>query len=348
MAIPLTCEHSDPAAVPGEATGWPTSPAPGSPGSVVTAPAELCRLLGLDATIAINAEEAARQFPMFVPQALLARMTPGDANDPILRQVLPSPDELVSVAGFSTDPVYEVSGACAPGVLRKYPGRSLILASARCGVHCRYCFRRHFPFSSGTAATDDWRPALAEIARDTTTREVILSGGDPLTLPDAELARLADRLAAIPHVRRLRVHTRLPVAVPDRVCPELTAWLRGTRLTTLVVVQVNHVAELDAVAGATLERLVDAGVPMLSQSVLLRGVNDSVDALVALFERLVELRVMPYYLHQLDHVAGAAHFEVPAARGKALLAAIRAQLPGYAVPRYVCQPPSGPSKRVLA
>ncbi len=348
MAIPLICEHSDPAAVPGEAAAWPASPAPGSLADAVTAPAELCRLLGLDATIATDAEEAARQFPMLVPRALLARITHGDASDPVLRQVLPHPDELVSAAGFSPDPVEEVAGACVPGLLRKYPGRSLMVATKRCGVHCRYCFRRHFPFGSGTAAADNWRPALAEIAHDTTTREVILSGGDPLTLPDAELARLADRLAAIPHVHRLRVHTRLPVVLPQRVVPELTGWLRATRLATIVVVQANHAAELDAEAGAALGRLVDAGVPVLSQSVLLRGVNDSVDALTALFERLVELRVMPYYLHQLDRVAGAAHFEVPEARGKALITAVRSQLPGYAVPRYVCQPPSGPSKRVLA
>jgi len=343
MTIPLVCKPSDSAATPLD-TADGTFPS----ADIITAPAELCRLLGLDATVTSDAEEPARQFPMLVPRALLSRIAPGDASDPILRQVLPRPDELVSVEGFSTDPVEEVTGACTPGLLRKYPGRSLMVASACCGVHCRYCFRRHFPFASGTAAVDDWRPALAAIARDDSTHEIILSGGDPLTLADQELGRLADRLAAIPHLRRLRVHTRMPVVVPDRVGPALTAWLRGTRLSPVVVVQVNHAAELDTTAGSALGRLVYAGVPVLSQSVLLRGVNDSADALITLLTRLVELRVMPYYLHQLDRVAGAAHFEVPAARGESLVAAIRARLPGYAVPRYVCQPPSGPSKRVLA
>ncbi len=316
--------------------------------AAVRSPGELCRLLGLDASLAAAAEEPARQFPMLVPRALLGRMGRGDPGDPVLRQVLPQPEELQPAPGFSDDPVGEVHGACAPGVLQKYPGRSLMVATSRCGVHCRYCFRRHFPFPAGTAAADDWQPALRRLARDASIREVILSGGDPLTLPDAELARLADRLAAIPHLRRLRVHTRLPVVVPDRVGEQLPAWLRATRLTSVLVVQVNHCAELDAAAGAALGRLVDAGVPVLSQSVLLRGVNDSVDALAALFERLVDLRAVPYYLHQLDRVAGAAHFEVPEAEGAALVAALRARLPGYAVPRYVRQPATGPCKQVLA
>ncbi len=319
-----------------------------APAGAVRSPAELCRLLGLDAGLAAAAEEPARQFPMLVPRALLGRMGRGDPSDPVLRQVLPGPEELQLAPGFSDDPVGEVHGACAPGVLQKYPGRSLMVATSRCGVHCRYCFRRHFPFTAGTAATDDWQPALRQLARDESIGEVILSGGDPLTLPDAELGRLADRLAAIPHLRRLRVHTRMPVVMPARVGPELLAWLRATRLTPVVVVQVNHCAELDPAAGAALGRMVDAGVPVLSQSVLLRGVNDSVDALAALFERLVDLRVMPYYLHQLDRVAGAAHFEVPEAEGAALVAALRARLPGYAVPRYVRQTPSHSCKMVLA
>lgn len=314
----------------------------------VRSPGELCRLLGLDASLAADAEEPSRRFPLLVPRALLGRIGRGDPGDPILRQVLPRPEELQFAPGFSPDPVGEVHGACAPGLLEKYPGRSLMVATSRCGVHCRYCFRRHFPFTRNTAAAADWQPALRQLARDETTGEVILSGGDPLTLPDAELARLADRLAAIPHLRRLRVHTRLPVVIPERVGAELLAWLRATRLAPVVVVQVNHRAELDSTAGAALGRLVDAGVPVLSQSVLLRGVNDSVDALAALFERLVDLRVMPYYLHQLDRVAGAAHFEVPEAEGAALLAALRARLPGYAVPRYVRQPATGPCKEVLA
>ncbi len=333
-------QRSDSVAV--EAADWPAALA-----GALRSPGELCRLLGLAETVATDAAEPAGRFPMLVPRALLARIGRGDPSDPILRQVLPHPEELISATGFSTDPVGEVAGACVPGLLQKYPGRSLMVATSRCAVHCRYCFRRHFPFASGTATGDHWQPALRQLARDPTIREVILSGGDPLTLPDTELGRLTDRLAAVPHLRRLRIHTRMPVVVPARVGPDLTSMLRAARLTAIVVVQVNHATELDRAAAGALAKLVDAGIPVLSQSVLLRGVNDSADALAALFERLVDLRVIPYYLHQLDRVAGAAHFEVPQRQGKALLAALRRRLPGYAVPRYVRQPKQGPCKRLL-
>jgi len=193
----------------------------------------------------------------------------------------------------------------------------------------------------------DWRPAVERIAAEGSIREVILSGGDPLTVDDSRLARLARRLADVPHLRRLRVHTRLPIVVPQRVTEELLAWLRGTRLTAVLVLHVNHPAEIDTPVAAALGRLVDAGVPVLSQSVLLRGVNDRVDVLAELCERLVDLRVMPYYLHQLDRVAGAAQFEVPEATGVELLRQLRARLPGYAVPRYVQEVPGRPNKVVL-
>jgi KamA family protein len=199
------------------------------------------------------------------------------------------------------------------------------------------------------AAEDDrlWEDALGRVEREPTIHEVILSGGDPLTVEDGRLASLADRLAQVPHVSRLRVHTRLPIAIPQRVTPELIAWLRGTRLASIVVVHVNHAAEIDRAVAESLARLIDAGVPVLSQSVLLRGVNDSVESLAALCERLVDLRVIPYYLHQLDRVAGAAHFEVPEAEGIELVRRLRARLPGYAVPRYVRETPGGNCKETL-
>jgi KamA family protein len=195
---------------------------------------------------------------------------------------------------------------------------------------------------------EEWEAIVGEIAAAESVREVILSGGDPLTLADEFLAWLAKRLAEIPQLTRLRVHTRFPIMVPQRVTDGLLAWLRGTRLATFVVVHVNHPAEIDEAVGEALTRLVQAGIPVLSQSVLLRGVNDRVDVLASLFERLADLRVMPYYLHQLDRVAGAAHFEVPEHEGIELVRQLRTRLPGYAVPRYVRQPPSGPSKLVLA
>jgi KamA family protein len=186
------------------------------------------------------------------------------------------------------------------------------------------------------------------IASDRSIHEVILSGGDPLTLPDDVLARLAAELAQIPHLRRLRIHTRLPVMIPQRVTGEMISWMRANRLSPVVVVQVNHPAEIDPAVADAFGRLVDAGIPMLNQAVLLRDVNDRADVLAELCERLVDLRVMPYYLHQLDAVAGAAHFAVPVATGLALLAELRARLPGYAVPRYVRESRGGTSKEVLA
>ncbi|HTM54151.1 MAG TPA: EF-P beta-lysylation protein EpmB [Pirellulales bacterium] len=296
---------------------------------------DLCQMVGIPAPRGMNAGE--RDFPVFVPRGYIARMRHGDPNDPLLRQVLPLAAEGDSVPGYSCDPVGDVAAAVAPGLLHKYSGRVLIVATPTCAVHCRYCFRRHFPYAEDGKFFHDWQPALRHIEADRSIREVILSGGDPLTIVDERLAELARRLAAIEHVTRLRVHTRVPIMIPERVTDELIGWLRGTRLTPILVLHVNHAQEVDEHVGRALARLIDAGIPLLNQAVLLAGVNDNLAALVALSERLVALRIMPYYLHQLDPVAGAAHFEVDHERGAELVEQMRAQLPGYAVPRYVCE-----------
>ena len=235
-----------------------------------------------------------------------------------------------------------------PGLLQKYHGRVLMVTTGACAVHCRYCFRRHFPYAQVPKSPAAWQPAIDQVAADSSVEEVILSGGDPLTLVDDHLAELVDRLARIPHLRRLRVHTRLPVVIPERVTDGLLEAITPARLTPIVVIHANHAAELDQRVADALVRLAEAGVLLLNQAVLLRGVNDNPDALVALSQRLIDLRVVPYYLHQLDRVAGAAHFEVPVEQGKRLIAALRAHLPGYAVPRYVQEIPGQPNKVVLA
>jgi EF-P beta-lysylation protein EpmB len=291
---------------------------------------------------------SARGFSLLVPRPYLDRIQPGNPTDPLLLQVLPQPAELLAASGFTTDPLLEADSTRDGGLLSKYQGRVLIVATGGCAVHCRYCFRRHFPYDDKSSAPADWQATLDAIAADASISEVILSGGDPLALDDGKLAELSKQLAEIPHLRRLRVHTRLPIVIPQRVTPELIAWLRGCRLTPIVVVQTNHPAELDAAVAEALGRLVDAGIPLLSQSVLLRGVNDRADVLAALCLRLVDLRVMPYYLHQMDRVAGGAHFEVPQADGKRLIEELRRRLPGYAVPRYVRETPGGASKQALA
>jgi EF-P beta-lysylation protein EpmB len=314
----------------------------------IRSPAELCRRLRLDDALSAEAEEAACGFPLFVPQPYLDRIRPGDPDDPLLRQVLPRKLEGAASPGFDADPLGEFQAAGHSGFLRKYQGRILIVTTGACAVHCRFCFRRHFPYQSPLQPADSWKSAFQAISNDPSINEVILSGGDPLTLADSELAHLSERFSRIPHLRRVRIHTRLPIMIPQRVNHDLLTWLRGGRLSPIVVVHVNHPAEIDSQVGDALARLVDAGVPVLSQSVLLQGVNDQADVLVELYQRLANLRVIPYYLHQLDRVAGAAHFEVPVAKGLALIAELRARLPGYAVPRYVRETEGGTSKELLA
>ncbi len=311
-------------------------------------PAELCRLLDLPPQYIAGAVRAARDFAVFAPRGYIARMRPGDVRDPLLRQVLPLEDELAVVEGFGPDPLGERAATPSLGLLHKYRSRVLMVTTGACAVHCRYCFRRHFPYSEGPRSPDDWAPALRYIAADRTIREVILSGGDPLSLVDSHLADLIGSLASIAHLRRLRVHTRLPLLIPERVTDPLIAALGGGRLTPIVVIHANHANELDEATAGALGRLTDGGIVLLNQSVLLRGVNDDIDALAELCERLVDLRVMPYYLHQMDRVAGAAHFEVSPSRGRQLVNQLRERVSGYAVPRYVREKAGAAHKLVLA
>lgn len=311
-------------------------------------PAQLLAALHLPLELAAAANRAAESFPLFAPWSYIRRMTRGKLDDPLLRQVLPLGEELEDVVGFEQDAVGDNAAMKSAGLLQKYHGRALLITTGACAVHCRYCFRRHYPYSTSPRSVDDWEPALDLLRADDSIEEVLLSGGDPLTLVDRTLGELAQRLAEIPHLKRLRIHTRLPIIIPQRVTSELLGWLRGTRLTPLIIVHANHAQEIDEEVANSLSRLVDGGVPVLNQAVLLRGVNDSAQALIDLSKRLIDLRVMPYYLHQLDRVAGAAHFEVPVARGLQLMAEIRKQLPGYAVPRYVQEIAGEQHKRVLA
>jgi EF-P beta-lysylation protein EpmB len=312
--------------------------------AAVRDPAELLRLLELSpAALGAPANVA---FPLLVPRGFVARMRKGDPHDPLLRQVWPHAAELRPVAGFTADPVREQERA-AQGVLRKYAGRVLLIASAACPLHCRYCFRRDFPYSAQLAARADWTAALAELHAVPDAREVILSGGDPLSLSNRRLGDLVARLADTP-VTTLRIHTRFPIAVPERVDAGLLRVLRGARLNTVLVVHANHANELDAQVERALSALRTALTALLNQSVLLRGVNDAVDPLAALSERLFACGALPYYLHLLDRVAGAAHFDVDERTASELVAALRARLPGYLVPRLVREVPGELSKTPIA
>lgn len=310
-------------------------------------PRELLQLLGLqDAALQIS-DQAAAQFPLRVPRGFVARMRRGDPADPLLRQVLPLDVEMRPMPGFSQDAVGDGAARAGHGVLHKYAGRALLVATGSCAIHCRYCFRRHFPYAEETAAASGWREAVAAIRADASITEVILSGGDPLSLSTPKLAELTRQLAALSQLRRLRIHTRLPVVVPERIDDALVDWLRGLPWPTVVVVHVNHAQEFDPTVDAAMARLRAAGASLLNQAVLLRGVNDSVDALAALSERGFAAGVLPYYLHQLDRVTGAAHFEVPDTEALALHRSLISRLPGYLVPRLVREVAGDPSKRPL-
>lgn len=310
-------------------------------------PLELLGLLGLDAAALGVSDAAVAQFPLRVPRGFVSRMRPGDPHDPLLRQVLPLDAEMRPMPGFSLDAVGDGAARSGHGVIQKYRGRALLVATGSCAINCRYCFRRHFPYAQETAAAGGWREAVELIRDDSSIEEVILSGGDPLSLATGKLAELTTALATVGHLRRLRVHTRLPVVLPERVDDALPAWLAALPWPVTVVLHANHANEFDEAVDLALGRLRQAGAMLLNQAVLLRGVNDSVDALAALSERGHQAGVLPYYLHQLDRVQGAAHFEVDDDRARALHAGLAARLSGYLVPRLVREVAGDTGKRPL-
>lgn len=307
-------------------------------------PAELLAYLELPP----GTPRAASDFALRVPRGFAARMRKGDPRDPLFLQVWQRPQESDDVPGFGTDAVGDLARLKSGGIIHKYAGRALVIATGACAVHCRYCFRRHFPYGDALASRGDFGETLRALAADRSVEEVILSGGDPLSLPDEKLARFAQSLEFLPHVRRLRLHTRTPIVLPERVDDALLSWLARGRLQKVIVVHANHARELDAAVHDALRRLAGAGATLLNQSVLLAGVNDSADALADLSSRLFECGVLPYYLHMLDRVRGAAHFEVPEAQARSLLRAAAARLPGYLVPRLVREEAGAASKTALS
>ncbi len=313
--------------------------------SAITSAGELLSLLRLQPEEAGYSAEACDDFPLKVPLAFARRMQAGNPRDPLLLQVLSRSEELSPAAGFGPDPVGE-TGAANParGIIHKYRGRVLLITTGACAVNCRYCFRRHFPYSENQNSRSDWRQTLDYIAADGTIAEVILSGGDPLLASDRYLHDLVTQIAAIDHVRRLRIHTRLPVVIPDRVTPGLIGAICRPHLKTIVVLHCNHANELDNTVSAALAQLAGEGITLLNQAVLLAGVNDRAETLCRLSEGLFAAGVLPYYLHLLDKVQGAAHFDVTEAQARQLMAAISASLPGYLVPRLVREVAGAPAK----
>ena len=313
----------------------------------ITDPRILLSRLDLDPAMLDSAHAASADFPLRVPEPYLSRMQRGNPRDPLLRQILPVGEELLSHPDYVLDPLGEQHTNARPGIIHKYQGRLLLIVSAGCAVNCRYCFRRHFPYSDNALSTDEWQQALDYIRQDVSIREVIYSGGDPLAANDKRLAWLTRQIADIAHVKRLRVHTRLPVVIPQRVTDSLIEALCGTRLPVTMVLHCNHANELDSAMGSAIQALRRAGMMLLNQAVLLKGVNDRIEDQLALSEALGDHGVMPYYLHVLDHVKGAQHFHVDDETARRLSGEMLAKLPGFLVPRLVREIAGATSKTPL-
>lgn len=307
----------------------------------------LIEALGMSAAQIPDIDAEAGGYPLLVPRRYAELMTPGNPMDPLLRQVLPLVAEHQTTPGFLQDPVGDGAAERGDGLLQKYAGRALWLVTEACGVHCRYCFRRHRRSAAGAMTPARIERVLGRLRADPTLHEIILSGGDPLLLDDPVLGRLIQRLGQIAHLKRLRLHTRLPIVLPSRVTEALCETLAQTPAATLIVVHANHPRELAGDVRAALGRLRQTGSTLLSQTVLLRGVNDRADTLAALAEGLFDCGVLPYYLHQLDRVSGAAHFEVSDREALTLIETLRARLPGYLVPRLVREIQGADAKQPL-
>jgi len=310
----------------------------------VSDPHELLALLDLEHALGDRVVSHSG-FRLRVPMAYIAKMRKGDPDDPLLRQVLPLLDEHSSDG--VADPVGDLDAMPVPGLLHKYHGRVLLLTTGACAVHCRYCFRREFPYSQANPSRNGWRQALDYIRDHPEITEIILSGGDPLAIDNDKLGELLQRLEAIPQLKWLRIHTRIPVVLPSRIDVKLLQLLRRSRFRIAMVIHANHASELTHHEAAALRALSETGVTLLNQSVLLKGVNDDADVLTALSKSLYEVSVLPYYLHMLDPVRGAMHFAVPLHRATSLLAQLQSRLPGYLVPKLVQERAGADSKTVI-
>ena len=308
---------------------------------------ELLRCLQLDPRQLSASQRAAEDFPLRVPRPFVERMEIGNPNDPLLNQVLPVTQETEPTIGYSTDPLNETQHNPVPGIVHKYGNRLLLIVSPNCAINCRYCFRRHFPYQENRQSKQQWQQALDYIRLHQEINEVIFSGGDPLAANDNFLGWLTEQIADIPHIKRLRIHTRLPVVIPSRVDEGFLGWATGTRLAPIVVLHINHPNEIDTAVQQMVQRLVKSGMLVMNQTVLLKTINNNLKALVDLSEALYDACVIPYYLHLLDPVTGASHFDITAQQAGQLYSQLQTQLPGFLVPKLVREAPGEKSKTLL-
>ncbi|OUS18494.1 EF-P beta-lysylation protein EpmB [Gammaproteobacteria bacterium 50_400_T64] len=315
--------------------------------AAIRTPADLLERLELNPAQLDASPVAQQAWSLRVPLPYVQRMNKGDIDDPLLKQVLPLGAEMLAAPGFSRDPLGEEDANPVPGVVHKYQGRALLIISPACAIHCRYCFRRHFPYEDNTLGRKEWQMALDYLASDKSISEVIYSGGDPLAANDNFLLWITQQIATIPHIKRLRIHTRLPLVIPSRIDPSCLHWMTATRLKVVMVWHINHPNEIDQAVSQAAQRLKRHGIELLNQTVLLKQVNDSVYTLAELSEKLFDVGIMPYYIHRLDKVSGAAHFEVSDNKIQQLQQALLNALPGYLVPRFVCEQAGALSKLPL-
>lgn len=302
--------------------------------------------LELDAQ-AIFSNEAHLNFPLLVPKSFAERMEKGNANDPLLKQVLPVNEEMQMVAGFGLDPVGDLQAMAETGVIHKYQGRALLINTGSCAIHCRYCFRRNFPYSDFQLGNQKQKQAISYLREQVDISEIILSGGDPLLLSDAKLRTFILEMNEIAHLKRIRIHSRLPIVLPDRISDDLIEALKYSKKQLIMVVHCNHVNELNIEVANVCEKMREAGIILLNQSVLLKEVNDDVFQLAQLSEGLFSLGIMPYYLHLLDKASGTAHFEVSKTVAVLLMQQLQAQLPGYLVPKLVKEEAGKAAKTII-
>ncbi|MFK8066795.1 MAG: EF-P beta-lysylation protein EpmB [Gammaproteobacteria bacterium] len=315
--------------------------------NAISSPMELLHQLDLHESPLAQQLDIQPDFRLRVPVGFVEKMKKGDPNDPLLLQVLPLAKENIKKVGFISDPVGDLASEVVPGVLHKYQGRALLVTTGACGIHCRYCFRRHFPYGDSNPSTGQWQTAIDYISSSDSINEVLLSGGDPLSLTDKKLAILIAELNKISHVKRLRIHTRMPVVLPERIDNHFLDLIKSAKQKVIMVIHANHANEIDHNLQAVMDKLTKAGVTLLNQSVLLRGINDTAESLVDLSEKLFEINVMPYYLHLLDPVQGAAHFNIEREEATTIMESVRDQLPGYLVPKLVWEKPGANSKLAI-
>lgn len=311
--------------------------------SVVTDPQELLDMLEISPVQYQKHFSARKLFPVRVPRPYLSRIKNGDINDPLLKQVMPHSDEFTLTEGFVADPLDE-HDTVAEGLLHKYKHRVLMIVKAGCAVNCRYCFRRHFPYQDNSPNKKRWQSALDYIAKHNEINEVIFSGGDPLMASDEHLAWLVKAIETIPHVKRLRIHTRLPIVIPNRITDSLVSTLINTRLKAAIVFHINHPQEIDPAVTQAVKKLRDNSIPLFNQSVLLKGVNDNADVLAELSETIFDIGIQPYYLHLLDKVQGAAHFDIEENEAINITNQLMTILPGFLMPKLVREIAGEPNK----